>query len=88
MEAIMEFTIHYILMPFLLIMFAGLVFLLPFAIYRAVKQSRSATFELYKNEWQCTKTEKVSTTTYSIIGGLIHPQTSTTDVCVCWEKIK
>lgn len=59
MEGIMDFFMEKILLPFLMIAVAGIIFVaIPFGIYSSIQQSNSPTFELYKNEWTCTETAK------------------------------
>ena len=59
MESIMDFFMEKILLPFLMIAVAGIIFVaIPFGIYSSIQQSKSPTLELYKNEWTCTETAK------------------------------
>lgn len=63
-----------------------LVGVLGFAMYDMWNQSRTPTFELYKNQWTCTK-EVVESSFTPIFNGKSTTMVPTTkNVCVQWNR--
>lgn len=61
-----------------------LLTLYPFALVHQESGPTLAT--LLKSEWHCTGSKMVQSTTYSLVGNVMVPITSTSDVCVKYER--
>ena len=73
--------------PWLIIAFVVfLFFAIPAMIYAWVQDSKSPTFTLRKDEWQCTASRLVPVTTYVQSGKVLIPITSTHKDCTQWSE--
>ena len=83
-ESITDFIMGLLLALCALIVL-GMLTVLPYAIW---KDLHAPTFELKKNEWNCTREEEYTTTGYMMVGKIMVPQTYHHERCIEHRRIK
>ena len=87
MEDIFYWICTKILAPILFIAVILLIFVgLPWWGWSEYQQSKSPTFELYKNQWTCSQSHREDTTMYVQTGKVLVPITSHDKVCDQWTR--
>ena len=85
---ILDWLIMKVVIWICLIALIAIIIGLPFFIYGFYIQSTSPIFSLYKNQWNCTQSKNVTTTTYNLVGKVMVPITSTHEECIQYTKVK
>lgn len=86
----MDWLMDNIVMPCMILLMAlfvvGLLFLIPAFVYWAIQDSKRPTFELKKDDWECTNTYEYTTTAYVMVGKILLPSISHNSECIQWSK--
>lgn len=72
----------------IIFMVASLVGVIGIGTYFTVKASNLPTFELRKDQWQCTETTSYYTTTNVLVGKVIVPQTQRVTECINYQRVR
>ncbi len=87
---IMEFVDWFLELVFLkvfpVLLTAGIIFGVPIGAYAIYTYSGKPTFELKKDEWSCTKVHERTTSHMVMVGKVMVPQSTTSNVCVEWSR--
>lgn len=59
---------------------------LPIMLYAAYQDSKSPTFSLRKDRWECTESEQRTHTTFVMSGKVMIPITTTENHCLQWSE--
>ena len=84
--SILDWLTENVMLPLFLVGLVLLIVAAPFLIYHGIQQSKSPTFELYKNQWACTNTQRIPITTYVKSGDVMIPVTTYHDECHQWNR--
>lgn len=85
MDVIFDFLYEYVVYPLLLLLVGAIVFLILYAPYYFLMESKRPEFSLKKDDWSCSRVHEYTSTTMVVSGKIMVPQMITHHDCEQWS---